>query len=176
MLYSVSVIVIIGSIFVSHASAQNYPNKNRSDYIDGGAYDFSWNLGPERLKDQWPIVREFIWNNWKEKRAAKLVITLYSIEGDPTINHIFIESDKAGKWIIVREYESYCCWFFAFEKKKRMKKRIRGRKVYDVLELLEQNRGRDVFKAGNDTPDFSGCMLRLKINGEKTSSENEIIL
>jgi hypothetical protein len=74
-----------------------------SETRDLALYD---KIGPFelRLLDAAPSkksqVSEFVWQHWTERRRGCAVITLYSVEGEPSTFHMFIEPDGSGQWHI----------------------------------------------------------------------------
>src|SRR5262245_65407098 len=80
-------------------------------YDDGGAFDFNWGAGPKAHAQMSPKLRRFLWAHWTQKRLAHVVVTLYSIEGDPTTYNLFVEPDTDQRWRPVAGYDSECCWF-----------------------------------------------------------------
>jgi hypothetical protein len=49
--------------------------------------------------------RDFIWNHWREKKRAYVVVTVTSVDAASNA-HIFIEPDDAGAWHFVWRWES----------------------------------------------------------------------
>src|SRR5215475_9731892 len=70
--------------FIGHAGLTQNP-RDLTRYDDGGAFD-----GRQMM----PKLRRFLWEHWTQKRLAHVVVTLYSIEGDPTTYNLFIEPDR----------------------------------------------------------------------------------
>jgi hypothetical protein len=125
--------------FSGHTGLTQNP-RDLTRYDDGGAFDFNWGAGPETHAQMMPKLRRFLWEHWTQKHLAHLVVTLYSIEGDPTTYNLFIEPDKDQRWRVVAEYERECCWFYAMEKPKRKRKREKGVAIYDVVERFPISR------------------------------------
>lgn len=127
--------------------AQSVQKRNLARYDDGGSFDFNWGLGPKAHERMRPKLRKFIWEHWSQKRLGHVIVTFYTIEGDPTTHNLYIEPDESGQWRIVSEYESECCWFYAMEKKKRQRQRSRGVETYDTVERIKQiNDGKGTWK------------------------------
>jgi hypothetical protein len=51
--------------------------------------------------------RDFLWEHWTQKRPARVVVTVYTIEGDPTTYNLFVEFDRGQRWRVVAKYESF---------------------------------------------------------------------
>ena len=125
--------------FIGHAGLAQNP-RDLTRYDDGGAFDLSWGVALEDHAQMMPKLRSFLWEHWTQKRLAHVVVTLYSIEGDPTIYNLFIEPDRDHRWRVVAEYESECCWFYAMEKPKRKREREKGVELYDIVERVQPSR------------------------------------
>jgi hypothetical protein len=113
--------------FRGHAGLAQNP-RDLTRYDDGGAFD-----GRQMM----PKLRRFLWEHWTQKRLAHVVVTLYSIEGDPTTYNLFIEPDRDQHWRVVAEYESECCWVYEMEKPKRKRERKKGVALYDIVERVQ---------------------------------------
>lgn len=44
-----------------------------------------------------PQARTFLWEHWRDKKAAYLTLTLSSVDATST-NHVFIEQHQSGRW------------------------------------------------------------------------------
>jgi len=134
-----------------------------SKYDNGGAFDFAWDIAPQH--DQMRAkLREFVWQHWREKRMGRVVAKFHSIEGDPTTYTFYIEPDVHGRWRVVSEYETECCWFYAMDKKKRKRKIERGVEIYYVVVRLASGKpGGAVTKeiSESESREPSGYRLRL---------------
>src|SRR5262245_46950054 len=131
--YFISLLILFA--FSGHTGLTQNP-RDLTRYDDGGAFDFSWGAGLEAHAQMMPKLRRFLWEHWTQKRLAHVVVTLYTIEGDPTSYNLFVEPDRDQRWRVVAEYESECCWFYAMEKPKRNRKREKGVVIYAVVERI----------------------------------------
>jgi hypothetical protein len=118
--------------------AQNVQKRDLAHYDGGGTFDFNWGIGPKAHERMRPKLREFLWEHWSQKRLGHVVAIFYTIEGDPTTHNLYIEPDESGRWRVVSEHESECCWFYALEKKKRKRERRKGTEIYDTVERIEE--------------------------------------
>jgi hypothetical protein len=62
-----------------------------------------------------------------------VTVTVYSVEGDPTIYKLFVEPDGEGSWRVVAEYEDQCCWFYTMEKPPRRSQVMKGVRLFDIV-------------------------------------------
>lgn len=44
-----------------------------------------------------PQARSFLWERWRDRKPAYLILTLHSVDATST-SHVFIEEDDAGRW------------------------------------------------------------------------------
>lgn len=154
--------VLLLPLFVSHTFlAQTTQKRELSRYDDGGTFDFNWGAGPQAHERMRPKLREFLWGHWSQKRMGRVVVTFYSIEGDPTTLNLYVEPGEDGRWRVVSEYENECCWFYSMEKPKRKRERRKGIDIYNTVERVEGPNG------------FS---LRLRKAGENDSARETFIL
>lgn len=145
--YFIACILILLTTFVSQIASQNAQKRDVARYDNGGTFDFDWGLGPKAHERMRPKLRAFLWEHWSQKRLGHVVVILYTIEGDPTTHNLYIEPDESGRWRVVSEYESECCWFYSREKIKRKRTRSRGVETYDTVERVEQiNDGKGTWK------------------------------
>src|SRR5262245_60718239 len=121
--YFICLLVLLA--FSGHTGLAQTP-RDMTRYDNGGVFDFSWGAGPEAHARMNPKLRGFLWEHWTQKRLAHVVVTLYTIEGDPTTYNLYIEPDRDQRWRVAAEYESECCWFYAMEKPKRKRERKKG--------------------------------------------------
>jgi hypothetical protein len=151
-------------------------SRDMARYDDGGAFDFRWDPGP-KAHDQMKLkLRGFLWEHWTQKHLAHVVVTLYSIEGDPTTYNLYIEPDRDQRWQVVAEYESECCWFYAMEKPKRKRKRKKDFAVYDVVDRIQTSRNDQAnwsLIPEGDHRDADSYILRLRqiVDGNKLAGE-----
>jgi hypothetical protein len=68
---------------------------------DGGYFPMFHNEDPQQAIDLQATAREFVWQHWKEKKRAYLIITFHSVDATST-THLFIEPDDLGVWSISR--------------------------------------------------------------------------
>ena len=65
-----------------------------SDYV------FHRRLDGETTLRMFAEIREWIWGHFKERRPGRLVVTMYSLEGDRTTTTYVVERDDADVWSI----------------------------------------------------------------------------
>jgi hypothetical protein len=132
--YSICLLSLLA--FSDHRGlAQN--SRDLTHYHDGGVFELGWAGRPDADAKMRPKLRDFLWEHWTQKHLAHVVVTFYTIEGDPTTYNLFIEPDRDRRWRVVAEYESECCWYYAMEKPKRKRKRKKGAVIYDIVERVQ---------------------------------------
>jgi len=52
-------------------------------------------------------VRQFVWNQWRERRRAYASLTIINIEGEPNTASFFVEPDAKGRWLMFMMQERY---------------------------------------------------------------------
>jgi len=167
--YFICLLVLLA--FSGHTGLAQTP-RDMTRYDNGGVFDFSWGAGPEAHARMNPKLRGFLWEHWTQKRLAHVVVTLYTIEGDPTTYNLYIEPDRDQRWRVAAEYESECCWFYAMEKPKRKRERKKGIVVYDVIERVQTSgNGQKTLSLipGGDRREPDAYILRLRhiVDGNK---------
>ena len=135
--FSVCLSLLVIVFFDQSLLVQRARQRDLARYDDGGTFDFNWGRGPEAHETMRPQLREFLWQHWNQKRLGRVIVTFYTLEGDPTTYHFYIEPDANGRWHVVSEYVSECCWLYALEKKKRKRERKSGTAIYDMVERIE---------------------------------------
>ena len=149
------------------------PDRDLSLYEQGKTYDFSWGK-PKTLRAEHEEFREYLWQKWSNQRRTKVTATFYSIEGDPTTSTYYIEPDESGRWHIIVESESDCCWFYAMQKPKKKRERRKFSETYTNLERAQEVLdGNGLFLKWKTIPTDKqlspqSYMLRLKV-GDKES-------
>lgn len=116
-------------LMLQHSPAQTSTLRDLSLYDQAGPYDAQGGLDEyHKMKSE---VRAFIWSRWREKRRGRVIVTLYTREGDPSINTFFIEPNAHGQWQVVCEYMGtiYPRWG-----SKSPPEQIKGKGTYDVVE------------------------------------------
>lgn len=155
-------LALLLTLFVGQPTlGQNVQRRDLTRYDDGGTFDFNWGAGPQAHERMRPKLREFLWEHWSRKKLGRVVAIFYTIEGDPTAHNLYIEPGEDGRWRIVSEYESECCWFYSMEKKKKKRERRKGVEIYDTVERVEE---------------VNGFSLRLREAKEGNSSRGAFIL
>jgi len=172
--YFICLLILIA--FSGHAGHTQNP-RDLTRYDDGGVFDFSWGAGAAHAQMKL-MLRDFLWEHWAQKRLAQMVVKVYSIEGDPTIYKMFVEPDKNQRWLVVAEYESYCCWFYSMAKLKRRKKRMNGVDLYDVVERV-QSSGNDQstlpLTPGGEHRETGSYILRLRRSVDENKLGRKLI-
>jgi hypothetical protein len=98
---------------------QQAEQRDLSRYKEGGTFDLSWGAGPEKLERLKAEARKFLWEQWRRKSPAHCVVIFHNLEGDPTTHNLYIEPDEKGRWRVMSEAVSDCCWFHSREGKER---------------------------------------------------------
>jgi hypothetical protein len=133
-MYIICLLILL--LFSGHPGlAQNH--RDLTHYDDGGAFDLVRPGRPYTNANMRPKLREFLWEHWTQKHLAHVVVTVYTIEGDPTTYNLFVEPDRDQRWRVVAEYERECCWDYAMEKPKRKRERKKGVELYDIVERVQ---------------------------------------
>jgi hypothetical protein len=132
--YIICLVILL--LFSGHPGLAQNP-RDLTHYDDGGAFDLGWAGRPDADAKMRPKLRDFLWEHWTQKHLAHVVVTFYTIEGDPMTYNLFVEPDRDRRWRVVAEYESECCWYYAMEKPKRKRKREKGAVIYDVVERVQ---------------------------------------
>lgn len=85
-------------------------DRNLSDYSFGGHLVCKEALSRSSLRCQssYRKARDFIWNHWREKKRAYIVVTITSPDAGSDV-HIFIEPDDANVWRVVWRWENLYC-------------------------------------------------------------------
>jgi len=124
------------NVVLSQSKADN-SNRDLSLYEHGKTYDFSWSK-VKTLRAEREEFRQFLWQQWSKQRRTKVTATFYSIEGDPTTSTYYIEPDASGRWHIVIESESECCWSYAMQKPKKQRELRKYIETYTDLERVQE--------------------------------------
>jgi len=135
---------------------QNRHKRDLTKYDNGGAFDFNWSV-LNRHGQMASTVRDFVWEHWTNKRLGHVARTIYSIEGDPTAYHLFVEPDANQTWHVVMTYRSNCCWYYGLEKPKRKRRIETGAVRFDIVERVP-------------TAEPEVYTLRLRRAGDKNNS------
>jgi thymidylate synthase len=91
-------------------TAQDKSQRDLSTYADGGSYELNYiTRDTDAFKKTKEKVRNFIWEHWRRKRAAHIVLrdcAMYP-EGcdDGTTYNFYIERGANGNWQITEEYD-----------------------------------------------------------------------
>jgi hypothetical protein len=137
---------------------QNRRKRDLTKYDNGGAFDFRWSVTPDAHKRMASTVRDFIWQHWTNKHLGHVARTVYTIEGDPTTYHLFIEPDANQTWHVVMTYRSNCCWYYGLGKPKRKRRLETGATRFDIVERVP-------------TAEPEVYTLRLRRAGDKNDSD-----
>jgi hypothetical protein len=105
-----SAFLLLGVMCV--AGAQEQSRRDLDAYADGGSYELSWAArGEDQLEKMKGKARDFIWEHWRRKRAARISIrdaTIYPEGPDDSITYIFyVEPDRNGGWQLTEEFNHY---------------------------------------------------------------------
>jgi hypothetical protein len=79
---------------------QDVAAKSTEDYDSSGPYFVKWQLPSAEKAEIQGQVRGFLWEHFAKKSLAKLEVTYYTLEGEPTHYLFFVDSDPAGEWRI----------------------------------------------------------------------------
>ena len=85
-------------------------NRNLSDYAFGGhlVCNDAYSRNSPRCQSSYRKARDFIWNHWREKKRAYIVVMVTSPDAGSDV-HIFIEPDAANVWRVVWRSKSLYC-------------------------------------------------------------------
>lgn len=84
------------------ASTESSQERERSTarYLTSGPFVLDNTLDAQKREAIDAEVRLFLWENYTNRRLARVTVTRYSKEGAPTITNYFVEPDSAGRWIV----------------------------------------------------------------------------
>ncbi len=122
-------LVLVCTGFASIGFGQASKKRDITVYDDGGLADFGWGVMSDH-KIRGARLREFIWTHLIEKSRGHIIAAFYTLEGDPTYEHIFVEPNAKGDWQIVIESERHCCWFYTMEKPRKRRTVNRWTEIY----------------------------------------------
>jgi hypothetical protein len=96
-----STILILTYALTTHGALLQQVNmRNLARYDKSGPYTVGLALSAEERSAIEANVRAFLWNHWRRCRLARVEITHYSKEGEPSTSSFFIEPDNGGVWRI----------------------------------------------------------------------------
>jgi hypothetical protein len=84
--------------------------RNVSDYAFGGrpGCETPFSRQSPRCQSSYRKARDFIWNHWREKKRAYIVVRITSPDSASNV-HIFVEPDDADVWRVVWRWENIYC-------------------------------------------------------------------
>lgn len=84
--------------------------RDLSDYAFGGhvVCHEALSRAASRCQPAYRKARDFIWNRWREKKRAYIIVMITSPDAGADV-HIFIEPDEANLWRVVWRTESLYC-------------------------------------------------------------------
>lgn len=98
---SVLGILFIGALGVhQRVESQDIPSSSTSHYDSIGPYQVVNGLSSTEKTEIETRIRGFLWEHLEGKVPAKLEVTFYTIEGEPTHYLFLVDSDQAGEWRI----------------------------------------------------------------------------
>jgi hypothetical protein len=85
-------------------------DRHLSDYSFGGhlVCREALSRGAPRCQSSYRKARDFIWNHWREKKRAYIVVMITSPDAGSDV-HIFIEPDENNVWHVVWRWENLYC-------------------------------------------------------------------
>jgi hypothetical protein len=85
-------------------------DRHLSDYAFGGhlVCKEAYSRNSPRCQSSYRKAREFIWNHWREKKRAYIVVMITSPDAGSDV-HIFIEPGDANVWRVVWRSQSLYC-------------------------------------------------------------------
>lgn len=85
-------------------------DRHLSDYSFGGRIVCNEGLSrsSSRCQSSYRKARDFIWNHWREKKRAYIVVMITSPDAGSNV-HIFIEPDDANVWRVIWRWENLYC-------------------------------------------------------------------
>jgi|SRR5215213_1942732 len=86
--------------------AGQVPRRDLTRYDKVGPYRFDNELHPREADKLMGEMRECLWQYWKERRLGLVTSTFYTLEGDPTDSHYYVEPNATGVWYLRVESNS----------------------------------------------------------------------
>jgi hypothetical protein len=85
-------------------------DRNVSDYAFGGhrGCKTPFSRQSPSCQPSYRTARDFIWNHWREKKRAYIVVRITSPDSASDV-HIFVEPDDSNVWRIVWRWENLYC-------------------------------------------------------------------
>jgi hypothetical protein len=122
----------LGQLIAMDNTKEQAPGQQDRSKYETANYDLRLSKADEwaQMKTE---ARAFIWNHWHRRKLARLVVTTYTKEGDPTETTFWIEPDPMGVWHMRLEEESRTT---AFLSKPRLEKR--EFQVYNVERIIRK--------------------------------------
>jgi hypothetical protein len=112
-------------------------------------------LGPlEQKQGESPVpmleqVRKFVWDHWKQQRRGHVVFTVYTKEGEPTTEYLFVEPNESGTWHVRGRLEStYSDRRMVNDPKKQPDRHVT--KTFEAARLVRVGRGESSYLALKD--------------------------
>jgi hypothetical protein len=143
--------------------AQDAKKQTDDSYVQR-AFEIKYGDSQEFRDDMKAQAREFIWENWRQKRSAHCAFTERTIEGDPTNYHFYVGQGAGGRWQVLVEVEYNCCWFYSMEGKERKIERVREN-IYYSVEQVEPGNERAISEKESRKPNT--YLLRLSNKDDK---------
>lgn len=168
---TILLLVFLLSFPASHISfAQEVIKRDLSRYQKTEIFDLGYSFTSGHATEEQTLAeaRRFLWDNWQQKRLAYFIIRSRSMEGDPTTNYYYIESDTSGCWRVMREWESWCCGNMVMEG--REKERTSGTDFYYNIERIDASTGKLIPDKEFRQPESYQLRLIQKTQGRAKAS------
>ncbi|HEX8458110.1 MAG TPA: hypothetical protein VF656_12490 [Pyrinomonadaceae bacterium] len=123
-------------------TAQDDKPRDLNRYVTGERFEMNWGVSPEGIDKLKLRARDFLWQQWKQKRLAYFLVAdclIYPEGCNDSIEYkIYVEPDEKGRWIVVIESERVeSAWMTGKDKEQRTPL---NSSVYSEVKKLEARR------------------------------------
>ena len=91
------------------ATAQEQKPRDLSRYTIGDRFEMSWALNPEGIEKLKLRARDYLWEQWRQKRPTYFLVAdclIYPEGCDDSVEYkIYVEPDEKGRWQVIIESE-----------------------------------------------------------------------
>jgi hypothetical protein len=133
--YGMLVLIFVSMQFGSwqetgQKDSTHMPSKPQNE--TAGPFDISNGITSAEKDQIRSKIRSFLWDHLREMRPAQLLVTVYTIEGEPTTYTFFIERDEKGHWGIRAD-----CVFLRRDYPSKKMKRETGKESYCEIDRID---------------------------------------
>jgi hypothetical protein len=167
-------------LFSLCASANPAQEKTKPRDLDryevGDRYDLTWGLGPDGLEKLKVKARDYLWEQWQQKRLTFFLVAdcvIYPEGCDDSVEYkIYIEPDEKGRWGIVIESEHVVsAWMSGKDKEERTP---RGKSVYTKVEKLAAGESADCYPLLKDRSERPSQAPRLRLTSDYSGKDDRL--